>query len=539
MTIGLSTAGDRDGRWATRLLLLSVALLGIAHVAFLPPFEDFDEIGHWSYIQELADTGRVPVPAVDSLAADIQAYPGPVFNGDPRAYQEYFSGPVADLTAPVERSYRPGRGASWEGQHAPLYYLLLAPFYLLAKDWGWLGHMLLLRSVSWAIAFAGFAIGCRVSQREFERLGGPPAASLLIPAWPLLFPQFFPEMARLGNDSLCLLVMSVVWCFLLRGLRSPDTRSATGLGAALGVGLLTKAFFWPIGIGCAALLAFVALRQHDMRYAKLAAVGGTVAILIGGGWYIRNLVVAGSFFNAYEVVEASQLGSLWHRLGMRSGSAELAFFLRGFVVMAGSFAWAGTRTLAMLPRIFTAPVVLLAALPILSWLLRLKRLPSTGVAPLFLAAPLLAVLVYYTIMESAPGTAGLATPGWYLHILSAPLALALALGWRANWLFRGLLVYALAFHVVCWGTQLSVFSGCAFKAGAHMSLRLDPGSCLIVPSHLAALGEPLLGGTALLAAVLASAGALLVARRIQALTPRPSGAAGGGEGEFPLTVPHG
>ncbi len=32
----------------TFLLLLAVGLAGEAHVAFLPPFEGFDEAGHWS-----------------------------------------------------------------------------------------------------------------------------------------------------------------------------------------------------------------------------------------------------------------------------------------------------------------------------------------------------------------------------------------------------------------------------------------------------------------------------------------------------------
>lgn len=513
MTIGLSTAIDRDGLWATRLLLLSVALLGIAHVAFLPPFEGVDEFGHWSYIQQLADTGLVPVLGVDKLSADVEAYPGPSFLSGGRVFRRYFAGPTPNLKESVERSYRPGKGPSWEAQHPPLFYALLTPFYLLARDWSWPSHLLLLRLVSWTMAFAGFAIGCRASQRAFAAMGGGTGPGLLIAAWPILFPQFFPEMARLGNDGLCLLFIGLGWHFLLRGLENPDRGAAVGSGIAFGLGLLTKAFFWPIGLGTAALLGFAGWRAKDRRYFGFAALAGAIAVAIGIGWYLRNVLVTGSFFSARDFLHSGARGGLVERWSAGNLAQELAFLLRQFAVIAGSFAWAGTRTLAMLPRIFTAPVFLLAALPLGLWLLRLPKLPTAGVAPLFLATPLLAGLIYHAIDQAPAGTDAIGTPGWYLHVAAGPLSLAFALGWRRNALFRFLLVYAVGFQAVCWATQLSVFSGCAYNPGAHQSLRLDPGSCLIDADHLAALGEPLLGAIALAGAVAAGIAALPFAAR--------------------------
>jgi hypothetical protein len=509
-----STWIGRDDLWATRLVLLAVGLLGVAHVAYLPPFEGVDELGHWSYVQELTDTGHLPRLGTSKLSADVESYPGPIAEwSEGTVYRLFFAGGAADLNQPVARSFHDGHIENGEAQHPPLYYLVLAPFYLLAKDWSWPNHLLLLRLVSWSLAFAGFAVGCLASQRALADVGGEPGTELLIAAWPLLFPQFFPEMARLGNDALCLLLMAVAWHFLLRGLHRPDWRAATGLGIALGLGLLTKAFFWPIGAGMSAFLLFAAWRERDLRYLKLLASAAALAILIGGWWYIRNLIMGSSFFNARDFLLAGQAGSLWHRLGSGNAADELAFILREVAVIAGSFTWAGTRTLGMLPRIFTAPVFLVAALPLGLWLLRLKRLPVAGAAPLFLAAPLIAGLLYHAIDQALPGGVQMGTPGWYLHILAAPLSLALALGWRWNWLFRSLAIYAIGFHVVCWVTQLSVFSGCAYRTGAHASLRLDPGSCLIVPGHLAVLGEPWLGGVTFAAAVAAGMAALAFANR--------------------------
>src|SRR5271167_2850679 len=94
------SARARDVDRATSLMLLAVALTGIAHVAFLPPFEGFDETGHFSYIQQIADEGRIPRAGIDRISADSEAYPGPrpypalpPFENNGRfTYRSYFAG---------------------------------------------------------------------------------------------------------------------------------------------------------------------------------------------------------------------------------------------------------------------------------------------------------------------------------------------------------------------------------------------------------------------------------------------------------------
>ena len=106
-----------------------------------------------------------------------------------------------------------------------------------------------------------------------------------------------------------------------------------------------------------------------------------------------------------------------------------------------------------------------------------------------------------TLFGAAEGT-----PGWYLHILAGPLALALVLGWRGRPVLVALAIYALGFHAAVWAMQLSLFSGCAYKAGTYKYTQLDWHGCFIVPSRLAVLGYPLLGGLALLAGLVLAAG---------------------------------
>jgi hypothetical protein len=149
------------------------------------------------------------------------------------------------------------------------------------------------------------------------------------------------------------------------------------------------------------------------------------------------------------------------------------------------------------------------------WLRRLPRFQIAGLAPLFLGAPFAFSLAYHLASQVALPDNGAGTPGWYLHVVCAPLALALALGWSRSRLFAALSGYAVAFHLVCWATQLSFFSGCAYKPARHEWLHLDPGSCVIDPAHLSALGEPLLGTASLASAVIAGVAAWAFARRLQ------------------------
>ncbi len=504
---------DRSFTWANRLLLLAVALAGIAHVAFLPPFEGFDETNHLAYIQQIAETGTIPRYGVDRVSVDIEQYSGPRSYDQTagRTYRAFFNGSSSGLQPRVEHGYQQGHRIISEAQHPPLYYLLLAPFYRLAAGWSWPGLFLLLRLVSWSLAFAGFAIGCRATQQSLQSLNVSRRFSLLASAWPFLFPQFFPEMARLGNDSLCLLLMGIGWYLLLRLLSQRLMKIATLLGLVLGLGLLTKAFFVPILAGCVCLLCFHELREGDRRQFHNALVMLATACAVGGAWYIYRSLTVGSFTVSNDMLVAQGHGSLWVQI---AGNFSVVELLRGIGQLITSFAWAGTSSLGGFSPIYTAPVILLAALPLFNWLIRLRWAPTPVIAPLFIAAPMVLGLAYYLLTQIARGPEAALTPGWFLHILAGPLSLALVIGWRQRLTLTILAAYAVVFHVVAWMAQLSLFSGCALRGGDSGYVQFDFGSCFIDPARLAVLGEPLLGGLALAAALVACVVAGLLWRNV-------------------------
>ncbi len=99
-------------RFVTGLLLAAVAFLGLAQIAFLPPWEGFDETAHWSYIQELSDTGHTPRYGSDALSADLAAYPGPMAYGA--------TPPFEQTGRPTYRSYRLAGSRADPGRSEPL-----------------------------------------------------------------------------------------------------------------------------------------------------------------------------------------------------------------------------------------------------------------------------------------------------------------------------------------------------------------------------------------------------------------------------------
>ena len=496
----------RAARRVTWLLLIASILVGVAHVAFLPPWEGFDETAHWSYIQELSDLGHPPRYGADGLSQDVDRYPGPMpyrsappFQATGRpTYRTYRQKGAPALTGGPSR-YASGPELNWQSQHPPLYYALMVPTYRLTAHGGWKAGLLALRLASFALAWAGLAIGVLATGRCVARgeadLGVWTAP--IMAAWPFLFPQFFPEFARLGNDSLCLLGMGAVWALTLPVLCGRGGwLHAMGLGLVLGLGLLTKAFFLPIGAAVGVLL-LVRWQLDGRRFAALgqAVLPGVVALAVGGWWYLEKRLETGSLTGSDEFIRLSHAGGAT-ALATGFSVAELA---RGLAVLPATFLWAGTWSLARLPEVLLAAPAALLALAVAGYLGRLRSGRLIAWAPLVFAAPMAAGLIYHIYVWMA-GT-GAVTPGWYFHILAAPLGLAVALGWRWPRAQSALAALTGAYTLAAWSFQLAMFSGCAAKLGADKHYDLKGASCFIDPHALAMIAYPALGAAALAAGV--------------------------------------
>lgn len=492
------TAPANPASMAMRLFVVAVWFVGLAFILVTPPFEGFDETAHWSYVQEMADTGRGPTPGVDHLSRDVDVYPGPMRYGEIPPFEQ-----TGRFTY---RSFHPGRGLggptrfaqghdlNWQSQHPPLYYAISVPVYRAMRRLGWVDHLLALRLFAFVLAFAGYVIGVLAVER-YAGVADPelgPWAPVIVAAWPFLFPQFFPEFARLGNDSLCLLLASGVFALTLRRIaKSPEWIDAAGIGVMLGLGLLTKAFFAPIAFGIVAVLVLHALTlRRSQAYAQIGAMLA-LALLIGGGVYVQTFLKTGAFLSAPEYAQ-----------GHAASGASLSPLspMRGLLAIPASLMWAGTWSLTRLPEIF---LILPGATLVLITIGYVRRLPSLlrppeawtnaeilSWTPALIALPMIAGLVQHVFAWLAGATT--LTPGWYLHILAAPLGLAAAMGWRRSWALTSSVGATLVFVTVSEVLNVSLYSGCAAKLGADKHFTFQGASCLIDPVRLSAIAHPML-----------------------------------------------
>jgi hypothetical protein len=490
------------------LILLLVVAIGLLHLAFLPPWEGYDETAHWSYIQELADNGSSPHEDVDHLSGDVDRFAGPMpyvetaAKGHITYRQAKADSRGAAGGGPTE--YTQGHDINWEAQHPPLYYLLMTPFYRLSSNWGWRDSFLVMRVVSWSLAVSGLAIASIATLRlghQFQR------AALATSAWPLIAPEFFPEMARIGNDSLCLFILSIIWVLVLYSIYRPPSRlSPVLLGCALGAGLLTKAFFIPIGVGT--ILVVIASRWRvSPRDALVRGITiGVVACGIGIWWYVLKLQDTGTLGGGHEFIQLHKTGGL---LAGLEKHFSLVQFLWGLVGLPLTFTWPKTWSYVSPHAWLLLPFTLLCFIPLLNWFRNLPKSNLGAGAPAFFIVPMLAGLVYHILACIALYGSGTITPGWYLHVIAPVLAFAWSIGWTGSFIELGIAATAMLAAVPLWLMQLSLFSGCAGPNGVGHITWASSG-CFIDLGQLSLLTLPWAAVPAI-ATILVTSTLLLVA----------------------------
>jgi hypothetical protein len=477
-------------------LALGCLLLGLAQIAFLPPWEGYDETAHYAYVQEVADTGRLPVLAVSRFSTDVEGYaccaPLPYAGTPPMesnggyTYRSFFaagddvrrSGRAAVHDRPARpRRYEAGRDFNWQAQHPPLYYWLIAPLYRLTRSWAWAPQLALLRSFSYGLAWSAWCLAAATARRARGRAGSASAgawALIALGLWPVLFPAWFADTARLGNDSLCCLLVAAAWAVCLESVHGGlSARRASVLGLLLGLGCLAKVLVVPVAVGVLAFWAVRVCARGEWR-AGLAkvALSGAVALAVAGWWYARSALLYGSpIVSATDVFRPAPEGGVLPAFASR---VPLLLFARNLAALVGSATWAPTWSFARPSGAWLVPLVAGVSLAAFFYVRAARRQRPTAEAwlPLWMAAPLVAGLTLALVRQGALGTSG-AIGGYYLHLLLAPLSWALGLALSASWplaparrAWKLIVAYALAFFVATQWAQTLLYAGILFKAGA-------------------------------------------------------------------------
>ena len=323
--------------------------------------------------------------------------------------------------------------------------------------------------------------------------------------YPLVLPMFFPEFARVGNDSLCLLLAGVTAFLLSIWLNDDrDTLVSLVLGLVLGLGLLAKALFVPVA---AALFCFIVLRQFRKGTASHPAAPRNIALIfvpavfLGGFWYAYSFHVSGSLVVSADSMALAHAGGLTENLVQKF---SLMAFLRGLAVPPVSYLWAGSWSLARLPVFLQIPMLVLALLCFTAFILQIRDRAVTDREwlPVWLFGVFaIGILCHVIVSMAAYGHGN--TPGWYFHITMPWVAPALGIGVcallrsaRTRTLAVGLLSYAVLFQIMAVWAEFSLFTGCATKADDKSYAFPGHALCLdqlpIMAERLSVLGWPLL-----------------------------------------------
>ncbi|MFK3644190.1 hypothetical protein [Pseudomonas protegens] len=506
MTTETRLRSTRGYLCATRVIRFTTYLLGIAFICFLPPWEGYDEVAHYSYAQQITDTGQPPSVEQGRLAEDVETYKNlaptpynttlPFDENGGVTYRLWFSqgnASQAPAHAPParERHFSAGAASNWQAQHPELYYRLIAPWMSVTADLSWAAQLFILRLVSWTLAFAGLVISVRATARaiSFSRPELMGVYSRVALAWPLLFPGFFPEFARLGNDSLVLLLLSMVWALLVQRFISPQRLYwYLGVGILLGLGGLTKVTFLPVSAAIFGWLVWMGIQAPNWKQRTQTWSGALLVIVIYLAFtaksYLANLTQRGSLSGLAEL-SRSEAPNAFFWLGAFQHPVEL---IKGVLGMCMTFVWGSTASSAYPPVIFVLPAVILL-ITLIGCSLGLLKGKSRDIAvlALLIIGAVTVGLIYYLLVRVAATGIGAGAPGWYLHTLIAPISLLLAGGWqfiqtrlsfsRAIW--RTWLIYMLCF---CAGTgwlQLTLFTGCSFKTADSRFYSFNDPACLI------------------------------------------------------------
>lgn len=275
------TAPTRPERAAVTAITIAFLAICAFWAVVTPIYQVPDEHAHLSSAIRLTDDPQWPAPG------EARLYPEVLGAREEAALPADERSSFAELRRVSEQS-----GVDQMTQHPPLYYAFgAAVLRAIGYDEMRADHALLSLRLAGLLFAAPLPLLVWSSARQ---LTGSPRAGVVGAAALLAVPQLAQVLGGVSNDGLIILLCSIVIWLAIR-VMTGDARRRTlaGLGVCLGLALLTKGMALPFVVFTAVVLMFaprgVPMAPRLLRtFATLA-----LAFVIGGWWWLRNLVVYG------------------------------------------------------------------------------------------------------------------------------------------------------------------------------------------------------------------------------------------------------
>jgi hypothetical protein len=315
------------------LVWLIFLLRGLFYCVLFPLWEGYDEYTHFAFIQHLVTNHSLPeaahTPISKEVLESLKLVPLPWTLRDieiPHAtHDNYWRLPEDERSRRQRQLYQMPRDwahqpasqslrhlLNWEAQQPPLYYLLLSLPLRLAWNSSLPGRVMLLRLLSVGLASLVIPLGFSIARRVV----GSSAAALGVVALIASMPELMIDICRVSNDSLAIVIYSLVIYAIFEFLEHPcRLRIVALLAVSLGLGLLTKAYFLTalpaLVVVLVCLSCFKSMVRRKILFYGFLAVAG--ALLISGWWYWRNHVLTGSWSGVMPDVALRHM-PLWELL---------------------------------------------------------------------------------------------------------------------------------------------------------------------------------------------------------------------------------
>jgi hypothetical protein len=242
--------------------LIASVLLGIAYVFFAPPWQHYDEPGHFEYAWLIAHRGQLPLPGDVDVAGRIQIF-------ESMARHNFFDGPAPALPAAGQA---PEIGITQLGD-SPLYYLIASIGIVLVRNASIETQLYAARLISVLL----YAMTVFFAWLTAERLTQPRhPLRWLVPALVGALPAVADLMSAVNNDALAVAAFSAFTAFSVRWLRPRDG--------------IRSGFHW----GNAVVLVLAALFCYLTKSTALLAVPAALLVLMAGLFDRRGRLIMGS-----------------------------------------------------------------------------------------------------------------------------------------------------------------------------------------------------------------------------------------------------